>query len=379
MRLIGSLDNERDSLVFSSFLTRMGIVHMCEEEPVGEEGGEGTRFVIWIHDEDTRDQASLYLAEFKVNPKDPRFILREGPPQPLLSLAQDQPLIRPTVATYPKPHQSTLTWYTFFLCCSLFVWTAIQQPNLSTVPNYLPAFAVSSSPIVKRLVYDYPKAFELADRLVALYGVDRLEDPSQLPPEGQALLREYRATPYWQGLYQELLRGPSGFHHYQGPLFEKISQGEWWRPLTPCFLHADIFHLLFNMLWVILLGPQIEMRVGAWRYVLFLIVSGAFSNTAQYVMGGPAFLGFSGIICAMLTFIWARQHKAPWEGYLLHRSTIAFIAVFVVAMLAIQLVSFFFEALENFSFSPGVANTAHLSGALIGYLIGRLNFFSMKP
>ena len=42
------------------------------------------------------------------------------------------------------------------------------------------------------------------------------------------------------------------------PLFEKIRQGELWRLFTPCILHRDFLHILFNMIWVWILVKQIE-------------------------------------------------------------------------------------------------------------------------
>ena len=40
----------------------------------------------------------------------------------------------------------------------------------------------------------------------------------------------------------------------------------------PILLHADIFHLFFNMLWLIVLGKQIEQRLKTGRYVLFILL-----------------------------------------------------------------------------------------------------------
>ena len=75
-----------------------------------------------------------------------------------------------------------------------------------------------------------------------------------------------------------------------------------------------------------------------------------------------------------------RQRKAPWEGYLLQRSTILFIAFYIIAMLVIQLVVFFSE-LSGKTLLPyiGIANTAHIVGAVSGILLGRCKFFSWQP
>ncbi|MEI8366116.1 MAG: rhomboid family intramembrane serine protease, partial [Parachlamydiaceae bacterium] len=93
-------------------------------------------------------------------------------------------------------------------------------------------------------------------------------------------------------------------------------------------------------------------------------------------IAGASFLGFSGILCGMLTFIWMRQKIAPWEGYPLPRSTFLFMMYFIFTMLGIQLISFYLEVEHQLSLASGIANTAHFAGAAIGLLLGRLSFFS---
>lgn len=95
-------------------------------------------------------------------------------------------------------------------------------------------------------------------------------------------------------------------------------------------------------------------------------------------MSGANFLGFSGVLCGMLTFIWVRLRHTPWEGYQLPEVTIGLMIFFILAMFVIQLLSFFTEFHNLASFSPGIANTAHLSGAALGILLGFLPFFSWR-
>lgn len=194
-------------------------------------------------------------------------------------------------------------------------------------------------------------------------------------------MQQINHTPFWQGAYSLLLKGgvkavEKGFIQY--PMFEKIKEGQVWRLFTPCLLHGDIFHLFFNMLWLIVLGKQIEQRIKAWPYVLFILIIGVLSNTVQYLMSGPNFIGFSGILCGMLAFIWVRQKRAAWEGYQIDRLTFLFMLIFIISMAFIQLLSFFLEKSMDLALSPNIANMAHLTGGLTGYLLGKLNFFSWR-
>ena len=43
---------------------------------------------------------------------------------------------------------------------------------------------------------------------------------------------------------------------------------------TSMFLHASFFHLIFNMIALILIGPLLEERIGAPRFAVIYIVTG---------------------------------------------------------------------------------------------------------
>ena len=73
-----------------------------------------------------------------------------------------------------------------------------------------------------------------------------------------------------------------------------------------------------------------------------------------------------------------RQRKAPWEGYFLQRSTIFFIAFFLLAMFLLQTGIFLADIMGYRLFSLGIANTAHIAGGTIGALLGSSKLFAMK-
>src|SRR5512143_2573061 len=54
---------------------------------------------------------------------------------------------------------------------------------------------------------------------------------------------------------------------------------------TSSFLHAGLFHIAGNMLYLFIFGPAVEGRMGTPRYVLFYMAATAAAALAMVVMG----------------------------------------------------------------------------------------------
>src|SRR3954447_22551693 len=50
--------------------------------------------------------------------------------------------------------------------------------------------------------------------------------------------------------------------NYSGQLLPEVCHGEVWRLLTPIFLHFDLLHICFNLLWIKDLGSLVERLSG---------------------------------------------------------------------------------------------------------------------
>jgi GlpG protein len=68
------------------------------------------------------------------------------------------------------------------------------------------------------------------------------------------------------------------------PSFENtyIASQEWWRLITPTFLHFSLTHLIFNCLWIYILGSKIEVIDGKAVFLALFLISGLSSNLGQY-------------------------------------------------------------------------------------------------
>lgn len=238
------------------------------------------------------------------------------------------------------------------------------------------SLSVGLTPIQRDLFFDYPKAMESMNQVILRYNIRSLEDLPNLTKAGQRQLRQAEEIPMWNGLMVETMQWiHTGDFDYKVPLFEKIREGQVWRFFSPCLLHKDIIHLAFNMGWLFLLGLQIERRIFKYRFLLLILLIGIVSNTAQYLLGGPYFLGFSGVVVGLAGFIWIRQKKAPYEGYPLPRATALFVFYFVLAMMVLEVIAVLAQAIFSIAFPLNIANTAHVAGGITGLILGRFAFF----
>lgn len=388
MRLISTFDTEKQAYTLYSFLLKEGIQNIYE--PFDDADQHKKRYRIWVFEEDDFDRAFDWCKQYQENPQAPAFQHVQIPlvttlaPSESSAKKDEEPQIQlpplPPRMRHRRFH-TVLTQAIIAICVFFFLWNDFQDGEVIEEKGVL-ALEIAFTPLQRALLFDYPKAFQCLDELVTTYPLKDFKELKDLPPDAQALLTQAEKIPSWKGLYNFIrtIREQGWETAKQVPLFEKIGQGEIWRLFTPCLLHRDFLHILFNMAWAWILGKQIEERVRRWKIVLLVLIIGVISNVAQYFVGGPYFLGYSGVVVGLAGFIWIRQRIAPWEGYPLTRATALFIFFFVIAMFALELLTFGLQALSIISLSAGIANTAHIVGGLCGLALGKLSFFARgKP
>jgi rhomboid protease GluP len=76
--------------------------------------------------------------------------------------------------------------------------------------------------------------------------------------------------------------------------------GRWWTLLTAIYLHGNVLHILFNVLWIRQLGPAIEQLYGPSRLVIIFTVAGVTGFLASNLLGLPLTIGASGSIFGLL-------------------------------------------------------------------------------
>lgn len=399
MRLIGSVYTPEAVLSLVQMLNHHHIAHTVETHTATDWGSPtygDKSWMIWItNEEDLPKAQELYeelLAQY--DPLAPQTSLHSLlPPQTTstnhlineVTEERDQEIEYVMDAEARQPPLKFVTALLIALC--LFCFGASYL--LTNPANRGELFAtplIPTDPIKQTLLYDFPPYYQLVNELIRSK-LDKTTEISEttLEPYFKQLSAQFTARPVWQGYYAVILawlKNEPWKELLEAPRFEKIRQGEFWRLVTPILLHQNLLHLLFNLLWVYLLGRQLESGLGAFRYILFCLIVASVSNTAQYLVSGPNFLGISGLVCGMLTYIWVRlrqtKHFTDPVDYFLTPGTFQGISFFVGALFVLQILSFFLEATTNASIPVGVANTAHITGALCGALLAILTTPSKK-
>lgn len=79
--------------------------------------------------------------------------------------------------------------------------------------------------------------------------------------------------------------------------------GRLWTLVTALFIHASLWHLIGNGLFLLIFGVPTERTVGAWRLLALFLIGGALANlAAALLMGAPGriIVGASGGISALV-------------------------------------------------------------------------------
>lgn len=143
-----------------------------------------------------------------------------------------------------------------------------------------------------------------------------------------------------------------------------IAAGEYGRLLTSTFLHFDLMHLLFNVVFIYQFGRMVEHVLGWWRTAILIVGSAILGNLCSYAFVDGLSIGAStvayGLLGAVL-FLGIEQRKI-----FMH-----FVRTLVFPILAF---SIFWVILE-----PGIDVYGHLGGFIGGFLIASILGLPKQP
>ena len=156
------------------------------------------------------------------------------------------------------------------------------------------------------------------------------------------------------------------------PTFENtyMVSHQWWRLISPTFLHFSLTHLIFNCLWIYILGSKIEIIDGKGIFITLFLIAGLSSNLGQYFWTGEyLFGGLSGAVYGLLGYCFILDLDQRGQRYDLPNA----LYIFMFLWLLIG----FTGILNIFGFG-NVANIAHLVGMIAGFILGLIARYSLK-
>ncbi len=132
-----------------------------------------------------------------------------------------------------------------------------------------------------------------------------------------------------------------------------IREGEYWRFITPIFLHAGIVHLFMNSYFLYSIGKTVESMYGSAKFVFIYMTAGIIGNIASFVFLDNWSVGASGALMGMLGALlyYGVENPSQFKRYFGYNviSTIVINAIF------------------GFT-NEGINNYAHFGGLLGGFL-----------
>ncbi|KAB2328577.1 rhomboid family intramembrane serine protease [Cytobacillus depressus] len=136
-----------------------------------------------------------------------------------------------------------------------------------------------------------------------------------------------------------------------------IADGEYWRLLTPVFLHSDFTHMLFNSFSLVLFGPALERILGKGKFIFVYLIAGIAANIATFLIEPLTYIhvGSSGAIFGLFGY---------YASIILFRKDLMSKAnsQLILTITIIALIMTFLQ--------PNINITAHFFGLLAGFLLG---------
>ncbi len=158
--------------------------------------------------------------------------------------------------------------------------------------------------------------------------------------------------------------------------------------ITSAFLHADIWHLLGNMVFLYVFGNSLEDRLGKVGYLFFYLAGAVLAGLAHVTaesaaadnpLIGGVMLGASGAVCSVT--------GAYMALFPMSRVTLLVFMIIVgfIDVPSLWFVLFFFiqDAVQYATRAGSVAYLAHIGGTIYGFLLGMsllwLRFIPREP
>jgi len=132
-----------------------------------------------------------------------------------------------------------------------------------------------------------------------------------------------------------------------------ILQGQFWRFVTPVFLHLNLIHLGVNTYSLLAIGPAVEKFFGKVKFLAIYLIAGILGNVASFAFSPSISVGASGAIFGLLGALFYVGIK--YKDILEQRFMTS-----IVVMIAMNLIYGFMHS--------NIDNFGHIGGLIGGFI-----------
>ena len=142
-------------------------------------------------------------------------------------------------------------------------------------------------------------------------------------------------------------------YYFGANLKQAVIEGQFYRLLTAAFLHVSIFHLVFNMYALFIIGNQLENYIGKIKFLIVYLVSAISGCLMSCIFTSNLSAGASGAIFGLLgSLLYFGYHFRLYLGSVLKTQ--------IIPLIILNLLLGFM--------SSSIDNAAHIGGLIGGYL-----------
>lgn len=364
MRLLTSLPEQEPAMRLVAYLAVEGVQTTLEEDDGSWE--------IWVHHDDDRDQSKSILEAFQQDPNHERYVKAERKVRNTLKEVDRIVEQKQKLEDRLKKRWSGSWWhcypatYILIALCILVVLVS-SKPAAPRGMMLLPLCNKQDSALLQKLtILPEHRSPDVANQ--ALREMLGVKNPKVQFSNPEALDDLLAARPNKPPI-EAITKGADNFYILKmravaGLLWHTLASGEFWRPLTPAFIHFGLLHIVFNMMLFKNLGETVEYERGTTKFLLLCLMIGGVSNLAQLYWAGPNFGGMSGVVFGLIGYVWMKGKTQPQHGIRMTHQSITFAILWLLLCMTGTL--------------GAIANGAHLVGFLTGIVIGARQFIYKK-